>query len=101
MQNYAEEKENNNDFSELIRFHPLKSFPALAICENNQGEKPEFYGVIGANKVTLSYKTKDEVIEAIESTGVKNYPQLCAIVSGYLDLITTEYLKTINKEKGE
>lgn len=90
---------NKNSFDELIKFHPCEDFPALAIVENNQGEKPEFYGVIGASKVTHTFHTKEEVLGAIKSTGVTNYPQLVAIVSGYLELIASDYFKEVQKNK--
>lgn len=99
-QSSVENHHNSKSGEELIKFHKIETIPFMQIVEDNQRPIKEWYGVIGTSKVTESYPTKDHVIESVNSTGVKNYPQLVAIVSGYLELITETVFKQLQEERG-
>lgn len=96
------ENHHNSKFGEeLIKFHQMETIPFMAIVEDNQKPIKEYYGIIGTSKVTESKATKEEVVDAIYSTGVQNYPQLVAIVAGYMELIAQTHFKQLAEERKE
>lgn len=92
---------NSNSSEELFKVHECSEIPFMGLVEDNQGENTKWYGMIGTSKVSHDYKSKEDLEEALRSTGVTNYPQLVAIVAGYMELIAQTHLKDLANERKE
>lgn len=101
IQSNVENTNNTNYSKELFKVHQCETIPFMGLVEDNQNEIPKWYAMIGTSKVSHDYDTKEDLEIAIKSTGVTNYPQLVAIVAGYMELIAQTHLQDLAKERKE
>lgn len=98
-QSNAENTNSTNYSEKLFEQHDCKEIPFMAIIEDNQNDMKKWYGVIGQSKVTHDYQSKEELEEALNNIGIKDWVQTCAIVAGFLELTAIKHFE--NVEKGE
>lgn len=81
-----EEPTDNKNYGaneKLFHQEEMKNAPILLTKMDKDG-KEEWFGMVGQDKVTHSYKTKEELVDAIYNIGIKDWWQAISIISAFV-----------------